>query len=351
MLQSHALSLKDTIYKAAIDFTEGVVLLDANGVIIDANDRYCKLYGLSAEQVGKVDFGSTLDDGAKKVFLDFFDGCKISKKVFRAKLRKQNITSGISIIETTGVPFFDKSGKLTETLLLVADITHAEMVQRKKVLELLKQRQSALDKIRADKKDSDEQIAKLQSELEADKAQFERLNKELKEKQTKIDIIAIRVQEAQLSLSFENALAAEIHRSKRYKRPLCVVFFGIDRMESLMLLDTHSSDRVFISFYTLVKGFVRLCDLLFLEKSNAASFMLLLPETPGEGAKRLCEKIQEHLAHKMPSVFGKKITCSFVVVEFNESTENHSDVIEFARRKFQELNESKSQQRGEIILL
>jgi GGDEF domain-containing protein len=325
MLSSHSLGLKDAKYKAAIDFTEGVVLLDSKGVIIDANDRYRKLYGLDILQFGEIDFVSTLDNsnGNGDSFLEKFENCKKNKKVFRTKLRKQNVTAGISIVEATGVPFFDKNGGLTEVLLLISDITHAEISHRKKVLELLKQRQIALDKIRADKQSSDEHI----------------------------DIIAIRVQEAQLSLSFENALAAEIHRSKRYKRPLCVVFFGIDRMESLMLLDTHSSDRVFISFYTLVKGFVRLCDLLFLEKGNAASFMLLLPETPGDGAKRLCEKIQEHLSHKMPSVFGKKITCSFVIVEFNENTENHSEVIEFARRKFQELNESKSQQRGSIILL
>jgi len=350
MPQSQTLGLKDTKYKAAIDFTEGVVLLDSNGTIIDANDRYCKLYGLDQGRFGRIAFLDTLENESKFAFDEKFIACKNEKKVFRAKLHKKNLNSNISIVETTAVPFFDDSGELTEVLLLISDITNEEVAHRKKVLELLKQRQVALDKMRVEKIKSDEQIAELEAELEADKAKFERLNRELRVKQTKIDLIAIRIQEAQLNLSFENALAAEIHRSKRYKRPLCVVLFGVDRVESLMQLDTHASDRVLISFYAIVREFVRLCDMLFLEKNNTASFMMLLPETPKDGAKRLCEKLQEHLTHKMPSVFGKKITCSFVVVEFNEKTENHSEAIERARATFEHISDPRSK-RGEIVLL
>lgn len=324
--------IMDAKYRKAINHTHSVVVVDKEAKFIFANDRYCKIYSFQKELICTEGFNNRLEPESRQIFKDKFDLGISERKIFKAKLKKKNYTGSTSTVEVTGVPFFGQNGEIDEVMLLISDTTSDEMQRRKRELELFKQRRSMIEQTQSQKAQIDQltvSLALAQSELEKQRA-------ETKSKQAKLDLLAIKLQEAKFSLNLENALAAEIHRAKRYKRPISIVLLGVDRLEGFRTLGEHVFERIVLSFHSLVKEFVRLCDFLFLEE-NDHDFFMILPETPKGGAKRLCEKVQEQISRKMQTVEGRKITASFVIVEFGPDTQDHAQMIQKARSTYREL--------------
>ena len=92
--------------------------------------------------------------------------------------------------------------------------------------------------------------------------------------------------------AFNQRIALEFKRWKRFGRPLSVVLWDIDRFKSVN--DTHghaAGDLVIKAFAKSLMGSVRETD--FLARYGGEEFVMLLIDTPAETAIKVCEKVRE----------------------------------------------------------
>lgn len=113
---------------------------------------------------------------------------------------------------------------------------------------------------------------------------------------------------------FNETLAEEIKRVKRYNTPLSIIMFDIDNFKDVN--DTHGhdvGDDILVNLVNLVKGFIRETDIF--SRWGGEEFMILLPITNLENAAILAERIRLEVMKNKFDVIGS-LTCSFGVSEF-----------------------------------
>ncbi|MBD8527384.1 diguanylate cyclase [Pseudomarimonas arenosa] len=92
--------------------------------------------------------------------------------------------------------------------------------------------------------------------------------------------------------AFNQRIALEFKRWKRFGRPLSLVLWDIDRFKAVN--DTHghaAGDQVIKAFAKSLSGSVRETD--FLARYGGEEFVMLLIDTPVEMALKVCEKVRE----------------------------------------------------------
>ncbi len=142
---------------------------------------------------------------------------------------------------------------------------------------------------------------------------------------------------------FRNRLEHEITRSRRYGRELSLILIDIDNFK--MINDTFGhlkGDEILIAIARLILDNIRKVDSISIMKEveldiavryGGEEFMLILPETPLQGAisaaERLRKLIKEEINKKIPLVYNEKkytVTGSLGVVSL-KSGEISNDLI------------------------
>lgn len=129
--------------------------------------------------------------------------------------------------------------------------------------------------------------------------------------------IAADIDELTRALSrrrFYEVMGGEQRRAARYRRPLSLIMFDIDRFKEIN--DTHghlAGDQVLVFLSDVVRRQIRDSD--YLARFGGDEFLLLLPETPLDGAVRTAERLRAALAQQPCGELGA-VKCSFGVCEY-----------------------------------
>jgi diguanylate cyclase (GGDEF)-like protein len=93
---------------------------------------------------------------------------------------------------------------------------------------------------------------------------------------------------------FREVAAVELNRSKRYKRPVSLVYLEAEGFERVMNHAGHAeSDGLLVQMAGVMTGTLRASDVV--ARISGAEFAVLLPETTGDGARVVADKLRERL--------------------------------------------------------
>jgi len=148
------------------------------------------------------------------------------------------------------------------------------------------------------------------------------LKKEIK-KREKLELELERLATIDILTSINNrykidlTLYEQIEISKRYKRPLSLIYFDIDFFK--LINDTYghkAGDLALIELSKLVSGSLRKSDAF--GRWGGEEFLIILPETILSEAVALAEKLKNTIEnHNFGTI--KKLTCSFGVINYKEN--------------------------------
>ncbi len=101
---------------------------------------------------------------------------------------------------------------------------------------------------------------------------------------------------------FKERLTEEFERTKRYAHPLSCVMIDVDNFKQLNDAYGHlEGDKILKLVAQLIKQSIRSSD--FLARYGGDEFVLLLPQTPGNRASLLAERIQQAVATSLASAY------------------------------------------------
>jgi diguanylate cyclase (GGDEF)-like protein len=143
------------------------------------------------------------------------------------------------------------------------------------------------------------------SELHEAQKQCEQLSDELGRLTTRDGLTSLPNQKA-----LWQALEPLISRSRRYENPLSVVRLGVSvRAPKDAAADADAHDAAMVAVAQLLRDQVRWADLV--GRFDDREFLLILPETPGDAATALVDKLRAKLAElEVPSGAGEKLPLS-----------------------------------------
>src|SRR5262249_4286378 len=133
---------------------------------------------------------------------------------------------------------------------------------------------------------------------------------------------------------FHERMREETARARRYGKPLSLIFCDIDHFKQLNDQFGHPlGDEILRRVAELLRGSDdgpdRLRESDIVARYGGEEFVVLLPETPKEGAKvkaeRLCAAVR---STAFPS--GRRITMSFGVAAFAEDAKNSEELLAYA---------------------
>jgi diguanylate cyclase (GGDEF)-like protein len=115
-------------------------------------------------------------------------------------------------------------------------------------------------------------------------------------------------------LQFDQALANEMLRSERYKTPLALVLYDIDRFKEINDTFGHQTgDKVLIELAQFVSARIRSTDLLV--RWGGEEFVLMLPGTDSRMAYLVAEKLRGDMG-QVQCEGVQTVTCSFGVTQY-----------------------------------
>lgn len=330
MADANAQFLKEIpgYYKYATDLSAVVSITDAQGVIKFVNDRFVKTYGIPKEEIiGKTHNVIRYADVPAEFYKEFWENIS-SKKVWRGKFKNKSSNGNMVIMDCYVIPVLDKAKNVKEYISIQRDVTAYEADKKKREKQMLKTRMDMMAKIKQEQAKFTQQVQEL--ELRVKQLNNER-NKAVSESEkfkSKALVLNQKLRDVKFMVSFENVLQAEAERARRYRRPLSIVIFGIDKIEGFeaTLDGDHLLEQMLFKYKSLVQDSLRLCDFL-VKDSNSHAFTMLLPETPLKGSKRVTEKITELIDTQMPKFEGKVVSSSYVIAEYDDSCSD--DIVEF----------------------
>jgi diguanylate cyclase (GGDEF)-like protein len=93
---------------------------------------------------------------------------------------------------------------------------------------------------------------------------------------------------------FREVAAVELNRSKRYKRPVSLLYLEAEGFERIMNHAGHAEgEALLVQMAGVMTGTLRASDVV--ARISGAEFAVLLPETAGDGARVVAEKLRERL--------------------------------------------------------
>jgi len=119
-------------------------------------------------------------------------------------------------------------------------------------------------------------------------------------------------------------LPEEIARERRYGDSLSLIFCDIDHFKKINDTYGHQTgDEVLIKFANCLSKSIR-TDIDWIGRYGGEEFIIVLPETPLDGAARLAERLRKVVADHKITTDGNdiSITSSFGVTGFNNETLN-----------------------------
>ena len=127
---------------------------------------------------------------------------------------------------------------------------------------------------------------------------------------------------------WEECLASEFSRARRYKQELALVMLDLDQFK--LLNDTYGhqgGDKVLIETTDVINELLRMGDLF--GRYGGEEFSVILPNTELTGAHDVAERIRKTIENSVIEYQGKKInvTVSIGIAVMNEYDTRYEDII------------------------
>jgi diguanylate cyclase (GGDEF)-like protein len=138
---------------------------------------------------------------------------------------------------------------------------------------------------------------------------------------------------------FQEALAVELVRSRRYNRSVSLVFMDVDYFKKYNDAHGHpDGDKMLIALANIFRDSVRVSDSI--ARYGGEEFVLLLPETTKENALRIAEFIRKKVHdHPFPGRETQplgRVTISLGIATFPQDGTDGSSLIERADKALYE---------------
>jgi diguanylate cyclase (GGDEF)-like protein len=130
---------------------------------------------------------------------------------------------------------------------------------------------------------------------------------------------------------FDLAIDREFNRARRSRHDLSLVALDVDHFKSINDRYGHAAgDLVLQSLVAMVKQEMRGAD--FVVRMGGEEFVLALPETDGQGAHRLAERVRERIAGMSINILGHtiRVTASFGVASCGAADTSWTTALEKA---------------------
>ncbi|HEY3488904.1 MAG TPA: GGDEF domain-containing protein [Candidatus Deferrimicrobiaceae bacterium] len=125
--------------------------------------------------------------------------------------------------------------------------------------------------------------------------------------------------------TFQEVAAAEIHRSRRYKRPFTFAYIDLDRFKSVNDTRGHAEgDRLLCAVSDTLREALREVDLAV--RLGGDEFALLLPETDYASAQTAVSNLRDRLILVMEA-HGWPVTFTIGVVTYEEAVHSVDEMI------------------------
>ena len=223
------------------------------------------------------------------------------------------------LTETVDDAFVDFERRLVERLAERAAAARAIAEANVRILELLDEEQRLRDRISAQKSELEQVASQLERDARASaeaavEAVFQLEEQEQRLAAANAKAAALRKEQEELERKafvdaltglfnhryFEEQIVLEIARAQRYGRPLSLLFVDADHFKSLN--DSHGhpvGDAALRRIGEILTGVVRASDLTvrldgtpFAVRYGGEEFVLILPETPLDGALVVGERVR-----------------------------------------------------------
>ncbi|MCC5814612.1 MAG: GGDEF domain-containing protein [Leptospira sp.] len=126
---------------------------------------------------------------------------------------------------------------------------------------------------------------------------------------------------------YEETMDREINQAKRYSRSFSIILFDIDNFKLVNDTFGHSlGDEVLKILATILKKNVRKEDTLC--RAGGEEFVIILPDTASEGARKVAEKIRE--AFHEETLNDSKLSLSGGIATYPNDGNNKSELFECA---------------------
>ncbi|WP_206483576.1 diguanylate cyclase [Thalassotalea sp. G2M2-11] len=145
---------------------------------------------------------------------------------------------------------------------------------------------------------------------------------------------------------WEECLAKEFGRARRYQHELALIMFDLDRFKLLNDSYGHQcGDLVLIETANITKSLLRICDQF--GRYGGEEFAVILPETDLDGALDVAERIRETLEHSVIKFQGEDIrfSTSVGVATLSADNQRYEDLISSADKA---LYDAKSTGRNKV---
>jgi diguanylate cyclase (GGDEF)-like protein len=166
-------------------------------------------------------------------------------------------------------------------------------------------------------------------------SQLKQQNDELEEANTSLKELAVRDGLTGLynHRYFQESLALELLRSRRYERTFSLLLLDVDSFK--LYNDTHghqAGDNLLRSLSEILQHWARKSDIV--ARYGGEEFVIILPETPKEGARIIAERLCQAIAEtafdgRETQPFGK-ITVSIGVATFPDDAADGSSLVQQA---------------------
>lgn len=160
--------------------------------------------------------------------------------------------------------------------------------------------------------------------LEARQAELEQLNARLGALAVTDGLTGLKNHRA-----FQERLAEEIDRARRYGHPLALALADVDHFKQFNDAHGHpAGDAMLKAFAQVLVESTRLSDIVV--RYGGEEFAVILPDTTGREAARMAERVQKGLRNL--SVHGETVTASFGCAELIPGGEGKSQIVGDADR-------------------
>ncbi|MGH7503215.1 MAG: GGDEF domain-containing protein [Longimicrobiales bacterium] len=127
---------------------------------------------------------------------------------------------------------------------------------------------------------------------------------------------------------FRELAAVELHRTRRYRRPLSLIYLDVDGFERLNEKSGYAAgDQILSSIGTVLSASFRASDVV--ARIAGDEFAMLLPETSGEGAQVVAQKLRNRLGEAMTAA-GHAVTLSVAIIGFEDGAVSLDPVLQQA---------------------
>lgn len=128
--------------------------------------------------------------------------------------------------------------------------------------------------------------------------------------------------------SFFDLAEHEINRSHRYRLPLTVAYIDLDNFKGVNdQLGHQTGDELLITVVSTIRSHIRSSDIL--ARFGGDEFVILLPDTPGDAARKFLTKIHDNLDQAM-SLKGWPVSFSIGAATYGTVPSSVDEIIRHA---------------------